>query len=103
MASRKLVGAITVPLAIKGIVVDGMGMGVEMVKIVVQDYPRRQIKRTSDYGRFQYKNFEDGVYILTFTRSGYVPKQETVYVTKGIRTEVKVVLQPLTASILEVE
>ena len=103
MASRKLVGAITVPLSIKGIVVDAMGIGVAMVKIVVQDYPRRQIKRTSDYGRFQYKNFEDGKYILTFSRSDYVTQQVTVYVTKGIRTEVRVELQLLTASVLENE
>jgi hypothetical protein len=85
------------------VVVDAMGIGVAMVKIVVQDYPRRQIKRTSDYGRFQYKNFEDGKYILTFSRSDYVTQQVTVYVTKGIRTEVRVVLQLLTDSVLETE
>jgi hypothetical protein len=103
MASRKLIGAITVTLAIKGIVVDEMGIGVAKVKIVVQDYPRRQIKRTSDYGRFQFKNFEDGEYILTFSRFGYITQQVTVYVTKGIRTEVRVVLLSLTASVLETE
>lgn len=103
MASRKLIGAITVPLSIKGIVVDEMGIGVAKVKIEVEGHPSRKTKRTSDYGRFQYKNFEDGKYILTFSRFGYVTQQVTVYVTKGIRTEVRVVLLSLTDLMLETE
>lgn len=93
MISRKLVKSITLPLSIKGRLIDEAGVGVYLVKIVVEEVHRKQIKRSSKAGRFQYKNMEDGVYHLIFSRSGFVTKKIEVYITKGIRTEFTVVLE----------
>lgn len=85
---------LTVPayrtLAARGVVVDGLGNRLGLVLMVCKELNFE--RKVSKSGGFALRNMPDGVYMFTFSRAGYVSVEQEMVFYKGIRSEVKVVM-----------
>lgn len=89
--SRRMVKAAYRTLSAKLRVVDVNGDGLEKVLIECAEIGLR--RRTTTRGNTYLRNMPDGVYILTFSKSGYVTETSEAYFLKGERTELTVELK----------
>ena len=89
--ARKLIKRGHKVLAIEGLVLDEFDTPVSNVRVLVLG--TRVRRRSSAMGAFLIKHLKPGVYIMSFERVGYETERISVAVTRGLRSEVRVVLR----------
>ncbi len=78
-------------LAARILVVDEDGNPLE--KVLVTNKGIGLKRRTTELGQLYLKNLEDHVYVLVFSKSDYITQEVKLPITKGERTDIKVVMK----------
>ena len=90
--ARMLIDASYSKLAFRGIVKDKeSSLPVSGVEVVISESDVKV--KTSAKGYFQMKHLASGTYVFVFKKAGYKTKEETIHITEGERTELRVVLE----------
>lgn len=88
---RKIVRIGYRAVSLDGVVVDSEGN--PLAKVMVEVLDTKFVRKTSALGGFEVRRLKGKVYRVRFRKTGYVDAFAQVAVTKGLRSEVKVVME----------